>query len=90
MGFKGDLLTWSNKHESDTYTNERLNRAVANSNWVEMLDLVFVESLVSRCSDHKPLLLSCGHLSIVVRKKEMIFRYEASWDMDIEYSSKIE
>lgn len=47
-GFTGDIFTWSNKHKSDTFTKERLDRAVANSNWVEMFDLVTVEPLVTK------------------------------------------
>lgn len=30
LGHSGDPFTWSNKHETFTYTKERLNKAVAN------------------------------------------------------------
>lgn len=48
LGFIGDIFTWSNKHEFDTFTKERLDRVVVNSNWVEMFDLVTVEPLVTK------------------------------------------
>lgn len=59
LGYKGDPFTWSNKHDTVTFTKERLDRAVANQNWVGIYDNVEIENLVGRSSDHKPLIASC-------------------------------
>lgn len=75
-----DLYTWSNKHELDPYTKERLNHAVENSYWVEAFNSVSVESSVSQSSNHKPLLLSCGNLNNFTRKKE---RFAGTWIMNV-------
>ncbi|XP_042968657.1 uncharacterized protein LOC122301395 [Carya illinoinensis] len=57
LGFRGDMYTWSDKHEDDTYTKERLDRVVANPIWKMRFSNYVVEGLVTRCSDHKPLLM---------------------------------
>lgn len=33
LGSKGDKFTWSNKHEDETFTKERLDRTVVNAKW---------------------------------------------------------
>lgn len=35
LGFMGSKFTWCNIHEDDTFTKERLDRAVANPTWCE-------------------------------------------------------
>lgn len=77
LGFKGDPFTWSNRHEAYSFTKERLDSVVANSLWIESYSSVDVESLVARSSDHKLILLSCGHLNPFSRKSQRLFRYEA-------------
>lgn len=47
VGYNGDLFTLNNKHESNSYTKEMLDRAVANSYWAEAINLVSIESLVA-------------------------------------------
>lgn len=47
-----------------------------------MYNEVKVETLVSISSDHKPLLASCGHLDVGLKKGVRLFRYEAYWDLE--------
>lgn len=57
----GDFFTWSNIYASLTFTTKRLDYAVANKDWTENYNAVRVESLISWCSDHKPLLATSKH-----------------------------
>ncbi|KAF5471486.1 hypothetical protein F2P56_008274 [Juglans regia] len=78
LGWKGDKFTWSNSHGDDTFTKERLDRAVATPEWMNIYRETWVEVMVTSTSDHKPLLLH------VLKKKgrnwnsQRAFKYEAS------------
>lgn len=56
-GWKEEKYTWSNMHEDETFTKERLDKAVANPNWLDIYNELWVEVLLARTSDHKPLLV---------------------------------
>lgn len=58
LGCKGDRYTRSNKHSDNTFTKERLERAIANAHRFSAFKEAWVEGLIARCSDHKPILLS--------------------------------
>lgn len=47
LGFFGDCFTWNNRHEGNTFTKERLDRVVANSNYNQVYNWTKVENLVS-------------------------------------------
>lgn len=68
LGHSRDSFTWSNKHESFSYTKERLGKAVTNQRWKRIYDVVKVESLVARSSNHKPILASCERLGVSLKK----------------------
>lgn len=90
MGHRGDYFTWSNKHNDETFTNERLDREVANQQWFQFYAYFQMESLVARCSDHRPLLIACSHREAVSKRKQRPFCYEASWSYDKECSKQVE
>jgi hypothetical protein len=74
LGFRGPLFTWSNGR-----TLERLDRAMANSDWCLLFNVVEV-SILSQCfSDHNPILVSFSHNREVRWNKSRSFHYEASW-----------
>ncbi|XP_042958006.1 uncharacterized protein LOC122293492 [Carya illinoinensis] len=88
LGWRGEKFTRSNSHTDSTFTKERLDRAVANSKWMEMYNEAWVDVLVARTSDHKPLLV---HLikqdkrgDTQGRQKAKNFKYEASWALEDE------
>lgn len=85
---KGDIFTWSNRHTNETFTKERLDRALANIPWTQIYTRVGVET-VARCFDHKLILASCiGQLHDRPTKKRL-FRYEVSWDLEKDCNVKI-
>ncbi|XP_040986468.1 uncharacterized protein LOC121234565 [Juglans microcarpa x Juglans regia] len=55
LGWRGDKFTWSNSYTDATFTKERLDRAVANPQWMNTYTESWVEVMVARTSDHKPL-----------------------------------
>ncbi|XP_042942951.1 uncharacterized protein LOC122277140 [Carya illinoinensis] len=57
MGWKGEKFTWSNSHENDTFTKERLDKTVVNPEWLNIYKEVWVEIVVVSSSDHKPLIV---------------------------------
>jgi endonuclease/exonuclease/phosphatase (EEP) superfamily protein YafD len=85
MGFTGPRFTWSNKRHERTYTQERLDQAMANSGWYDMYKSAGVEVMVARASDHHPLLVSFNtHHSRRIRGRRC-FKFEASWVLNKEY-----
>lgn len=59
LGFIGDKFTWSNRYEAESCTKERLNRAMATRSWSQLHFIPKIDTLVSSCSDHKPLIAFC-------------------------------
>ncbi|XP_041009372.1 uncharacterized protein LOC121253428 [Juglans microcarpa x Juglans regia] len=82
LGWRGDKFTWSNKHDNETFTKERLDRAVANLRWKEIYKEGWVEVLTAKCSDHKPLLLSMNQVLSIAWRRRRMFRYEARWSLE--------
>lgn len=74
LGWKGEKFTWSNRHEDETFTKERLCRGVAYLKWSELFSNEVFEVLNARCSDHKLLFLSLNVVNEVKRKRKGIFR----------------
>ncbi|XP_042972741.1 uncharacterized protein LOC122304536 [Carya illinoinensis] len=77
--FQGDFFTWSNKREGDSFTKEKLDRALGNQAWFDCFPDCHISTLAAQCSDHAPilLLLSCENLTRASGSRP--FRYEASW-----------
>jgi endonuclease/exonuclease/phosphatase family metal-dependent hydrolase len=84
LGFVGPFFTWSNRRMDDTYTRERLDRAVANPEWCSIFPIVSVLILAARTSDHNPMVVKfqeCTPERCSVRRG---FKFEACWMKDRE------
>jgi exonuclease III len=56
LGFKGDKFTWrNNNHDAKYYIKERLDRAVASSEWCNRFPAYRVVNGDPRHSDHRPI-----------------------------------
>lgn len=82
LGWEHHKFTWSNRHSEETLTRKRLDRAVANSAWLEVCDENKVEVLTSGASNHLPLLVSAKNKSTKGFKVKRFFRFEAKWTLE--------
>jgi hypothetical protein len=57
LGFKGPKLTWNNCRGDKGYIKERLDRVLANNEWIGLFEEVSVQVMAERSSNHKPLLV---------------------------------
>ncbi|GMI69001.1 hypothetical protein HRI_000569400 [Hibiscus trionum] len=72
MGYSGPEFTWTKGN-----THVRLDRFICNSYWDETFPEASVEHLLRLRSDHRPILLSVGH--IVRHSTPGPFRYFTGW-----------
>jgi hypothetical protein len=87
LGFFGSPFTWSNRRSDDTFTKERLDRAVANPEWCSLFPIFSVEVLAARTSDHSPILVSSSSNPRRGQSRGSAgsgFKLEASWLNDVE------
>lgn len=82
VGWRAQKFTWSNRNKDETFTKERLDRAIANQIQLEKLNTQGVEVMNSSRPNHQPILLSTKEeLSNRPRKKKT-FKFEAKWFKD--------
>jgi hypothetical protein len=55
LGFMGPRFTWCNWQSEGAYTQERLDKVVANVGWNTLFDVVEVHVLDRSIADHNPL-----------------------------------
>lgn len=72
LGFKGPKFTWTNNRRNSNLVMERLDRFLANPNWLNMFPKASVEHLTKTYSDHCPLILDTNpNFNIFVPKKPL-------------------
>lgn len=81
---KGYKYTWSNRHKDNSLTKERLDRALVNLEWREMIGTKEMEVLTLGRFDHKPLLMCTQEELLSIRKKRKIFIFEVQCIKDQE------
>ncbi|GAB2281649.1 hypothetical protein Dimus_039487 [Dionaea muscipula] len=59
LGFKGYPFTWNNRRQGPANVRERLDRALANTAWLERFPFGRLDHLHRPGSDHSPILLNC-------------------------------
>lgn len=90
LGHKGDIFTWCNRHTAKTFTKVLHDRALANVPWSQLYTKVWIETLVSRCSDQRPILATCSRPSFERHKHRRLFHYEVSLDLKEDCSTKVD
>lgn len=68
----GDCYTWSNKHDDESFTKERLGILVAYHRWKELLSDITISNALVIAFDHKPLWISLKN-NAMWRVKKKIF-----------------
>ncbi|XP_035545422.1 uncharacterized protein LOC118348263 [Juglans regia] len=78
IGFNGPKYTWSNKRAGFNLIKERLDRGIANLEWIELFPNAYITTLTRDSSDHAPILLdtSKNHQS------NKSFKFEEFWLRD--------
>jgi hypothetical protein len=84
LGFVGPFFTWSNRRMDDTFTRERLDRAVANMEWCSIFPIVSVLILAARTSDHNPIVVKFQDSPPERCSVRRGFKFEACWMKDKE------
>lgn len=87
---EGDKFTRCNNYLDESFTRERLDRFVANSNWTTLFKLKTVEVLIACHANHLPILLEIKNEIQSRKSKRKIFKFEAKWLLEVEGRDVIE
>jgi len=79
LGFSGNPFTWSNHRQGFDLIKERLDRSIANNQWIHFFPNYSITHLPAHNSDHNPLLLDT---SIPLPSLPRPFRFEEFWTRD--------
>jgi hypothetical protein len=90
LGFIGSKYTWTNCRCDRNFVKERLDRAVANSEWRAIYQEATVHILAARTSDHKPLLLQFSQEKEERMEFYRSFKFEAKWQLEDEFGDLVE
>ena len=77
MGYKGNPFMWKKFYQSGQTILERLDRSLANSEWLVRFGGSSMHHLTCRISDHSPILILPEILEAVNLEKP--FRFEEMW-----------
>jgi endonuclease/exonuclease/phosphatase family metal-dependent hydrolase len=89
LGFIGARYTWNNGRHDENFVSERLDWALANSQWKAIYHVVNVYALAGRASDHKPIFLQFGHEVDDTQEFHKSFKFEAKWQLDEEFTNVV-
>jgi exonuclease III len=90
LGFIGSKYTWTNCRSDGNFVKERLDRAVANSEWRAIYQEASVHILAARASDHKPLILQFSQDKEERMEFYRSFKFEAKWQLEDEFGGLVE
>ncbi|KAJ1268610.1 hypothetical protein BS78_07G148300, partial [Paspalum vaginatum] len=82
LGFNGPAYTWTNKSFSTMPTFERLDRCLANANWIASFPNTSVHHLPMLYSDHCPILIKVDCNAVKIKKP---FRFENWWIQESDF-----
>ena len=90
LGFQGYKFTWNNKRLGAANTRERLDRAVANKEWLDMFPISSVSHIFSHASDHMPLILQTRMDNSFQGRIARGFKFEEQWLLEEECGNVVE
>ena len=80
LGFQGAAFTWSNRRLSGDLVRVRLDRSVANAEWISLFPNARVQHIVVAASDHMGLLIHMDPAQAPnICRKKIRFRFEHMW-----------
>jgi hypothetical protein len=90
LGFRGPKFTWVGRRTKGVAIRERLDCAVANSQWCSLYPNAVVTVLAACTSDHNPLLLQFHNVQGNRARYQRSFKVEASWMLDEEFNDVVQ
>ena len=85
LRYFGPRYTWYNARDDEGFTQERLNRAIANHEWCSIFKEVDVNIMVARSSDHALVMISFDQEGVGKQPSKFRFKFEAKWLEEEEY-----
>lgn len=85
VGSSGPCFTWCNGRHGNQKIRERLDKGLANGEWISLFPCAVVKTLPRVASDHAPIFLDTNGASNAGPKP---FRFESCWVKD-EASKKV-
>lgn len=80
LDFSDHPFTWSNGRQGVDQIQCRLDRAMANDNFISRFSPIRVTHLPCFGSDHSPLRINLeDHAQVSIRKRPHLFRFEECW-----------
>uniref|UniRef100_A0A2N9G5C3 CCHC-type domain-containing protein n=1 Tax=Fagus sylvatica TaxID=28930 RepID=A0A2N9G5C3_FAGSY len=84
LGFQGPAFSWSNRREDGALVRARLDRCVANNDWLSLFPNHQVHHVVIAASDHMGLMVVLNPPQVVPNgKRKRLFRFEHIWIRDL-------
>lgn len=80
LGMVGHAFTWEKGRGSDHWVEERLDRAVATTDWCSMFNDASVRNILTLTSDHSAIFLNPDKQ--LVRRGGRRFKFESAWLVD--------
>ncbi|XP_019163496.1 PREDICTED: uncharacterized protein LOC109159839 [Ipomoea nil] len=77
LGMSGGRFTWEKGRGTEEWVEERLDRAVATTEWMDMHEDVVVHNLFARSSDHCAIMVKLD--AEPVRAAPRAFKFESAW-----------
>ncbi|KAK5776858.1 hypothetical protein PVK06_044823 [Gossypium arboreum] len=86
IGYSRKWFTWERENLPETNIRERLDRGVANENWMSMFPEVTIQHLVHSTSDYCPLLITINKDDKWSQKN---FKFEAWWVLEESFEAEV-
>ncbi|KAA3462419.1 non-ltr retroelement reverse transcriptase [Gossypium australe] len=87
IGYSGVWFTWERGNLPKTNIRERLDRGVANEEWLLLFPMVNIQHLPHSTSDHCPVLINTDNSYISTGHRR--FHFEAWWTMEESFEGMI-
>ncbi|KAA3484877.1 reverse transcriptase [Gossypium australe] len=87
VGYSGNWFTWERGNLPETNIQERLDRGVANENWMSMFLEATIQHLVHSISDHCPLLITTKKEDN--KKSWKTFKFKVWWVLEKSFEAEV-
>jgi hypothetical protein len=87
MGYNEAKYTWTNCQSNGDFIKERFDRVVGNNKLRGIFPDMTMQVLLSKASNHKPILIILGKDTEDRTVFSRGFKFEASWLLDDEYNN---